>query len=127
MEKLKEKVFSSLQVEDEELQNLLKHRKDGKFDFKLIDIREIYEYSNSSIDETDLLFPTTMLHEYMDHLDELKDKYIVLYCRTGSRTSQVLNILKRMGFEKVAHLTSGIIAFSGETSKNAKLPNNIKI
>ncbi len=126
LEEVKNRVFSSNQAKDEDLQNLLKYRQDGKFDFKLIDIREIYEYSDMSIDGTDLLYPTTLFHKYIDDLNKMKESYIILYCRTGNRTGQVLGILKRMEFDKIAHLTQGIVAYSGKTSKNAKLPNNIE-
>ncbi len=125
LEEVKNRVFSSGQTSDEDLQVLLKHKAQGKFDFNLIDIREIYEYSDRSIDETDLLYPTTLLHKYIEDLEKMKDEHILLYCRTGNRTGQVLEILKRMGFKKIAHLTQGIVAYTGKTSKNAKLPPNI--
>ncbi len=126
VEELQESIFADAQVADNELQKLIKNREDGKFDFKLIDIREIYEYSDKSIDGTDLLYPTSQLHKYIDELNGYREENIILYCRTGNRTAQVLGILKRMGFEKIAHLTRGIVSYSGKTSKNAKLPKNIK-
>ncbi len=125
LKEIKSRVFSSGQASDEDLQKLLKYKEEGEFDFKLIDIREIYEYNDRSIDETDLLYPTTLLHKYIEDLEKLKDEHILLYCRTGNRTGQVLTILKRMGFDKIAHLTQGIVTYSGKTSKNAKLPKNI--
>ena len=125
LEEVKQRVFSSSEASDEELQILLKHREKGEFDFKLIDIREVYEYISNSIDDTDLLYATTLFHKYIDELEKIKDEYIVLYCRTGNRTAQVLSILKRMGFSKIAHLSRGIDQYSGKMSKNAKLPKNI--
>ncbi len=125
LEKIKERVFSSGEAKDEDLRALLKYKEEGKFDFQLIDIREIYEYSDKSIDKTDLLYPTTLLHKYIENLENIKDKHILIYCRTGNRTAQVLMILKRMGFDKIAHLSEGIVAYTGKTSKNAKLPKNI--
>ncbi|MFK5881874.1 MAG: rhodanese-like domain-containing protein [Sulfurospirillum sp.] len=126
LEEIKKRVFSSAQVKDEDLQELLRYKEEGKFDFKLIDIREIYEYSDRSIDKTDLLYPTTLLHRHIEDLEKIKDEHIILYCRTGNRTEQVLMILKRMGFDKIAHLSEGIIAYSGKTGKNTKLPKNIE-
>lgn len=126
LDEIKKRVFTSGEAKDEDLQELLRYKEDGKFDFKLVDIREIYEYSDKSIESTDLLYPTTLLHKYIEDLEKIKDEHILLYCRTGNRTGQVLTILKRMGFTKVAHLSKGIIAYSGKTSKNAKLPTNIQ-
>jgi len=125
LKELVKKVFETSLAYEEDLQRLLELREEKKFDFKLIDIREIYEYNDVSIDGTDLLYPTTLFHKYIDELNEIKDEHIVLYCRTSSRTGQVLGILKRMGYEHVAHLNTGIISYSGKTSRNAKLPKNI--
>ena len=122
LQEIKKRIFSTGQVESDDLEKLLNYRKEAKIDFKLIDIREIYEYSDNSIDGTDLLYPTTMFHKYIDELNAIKDDNIILYCRTGNRTGQILEILKRMGFKNIAHLTLGIISYSGKTSKNAKLP-----
>ncbi|MCF6172865.1 MAG: rhodanese-like domain-containing protein [Campylobacteraceae bacterium] len=119
-------IFIEGQISNEEMMELLDKRASGELSFKLIDIREIYEYSDESIDGTDLLYPTTMFHKYIDELNESRDGNIILYCRTGNRTAQILGILKRMGFEKVAHLSRGIVDFSGKKSKNAQLPKNIK-
>jgi len=125
LKELIKRVFETSQTGDEDLQRLLEFREEKKFDFKLIDIREIFEYNDRSIDGTDLLYPTTLFNKYIDELNDVKDEYIVLYCRTGSRTGQVLEILKRMGYKKLAHLSMGIMLYSGKTSKNAKLPKNI--
>jgi len=122
LQEIKERVFSSGQMQSNDLERLLNYRQEDKIDFKLIDIREIYEYSDQSIDGTDLLYPTTLFHKYIDDLNAIKDENIILYCRTGSRTGQVLGILKTMGFINIAHLSSGIMSFYGKTSKNAKLP-----
>jgi len=122
LQEIRERVFSSGQMRSDDLEKLLNYRQEGKIDFKLIDIREIYEYSDQSIDGTDLLYPTTMFHKYIDDLNVIKDENIILYCRTGNRTGQVLGILKTMGFVNIAHLTLGIMSYHGKTSKNAKLP-----
>ncbi len=119
------KDISSLksEVSDNELKKFLTCRENGEIDFKLIDIREMFEYSDLSIDGTDLLLPTSTIHTKMDELQKLKDSFIILYCRTGNRTGHMLGILQRMGFQKIAHLSDGIVQFSGKTSKNAPLPN----
>ena len=111
------------EIGDLELKNLLTCRDNNEVDFKLIDIRELMEYSQLSIQDTDLLLPTSTIHMHMDKLEKLKDSFIILYCRTGNRTGQMLHILKRMGFTKIAHLSDGIVQFSGETLRNAPLPN----
>ena len=110
------------EISDFQLKKLLECRENGKVDFTLIDIREMFEYSDLSIKNTDMLLPTSTIHMYMNKLEQLKDSFIVLYCRTGNRTGQMVHILKRMGFKKIAHLSDGIVQFSGEKLRNAPLP-----
>ena len=108
-----------------ELEFLLQAREQGDISFLLVDIRELYEYSDLSIKGTDLLLPTSRLHLYGDTIEVLKKTPFVLYCRTGNRTSHVLRIMERMGFTQAAHLGEGIVTYRGETLRNASLPNDI--
>jgi len=126
MMKFMQHVTQSSDLTSAELELLLDSRAKHKIDFTLIDIREIFEYTSVSIKGTDLLLPTSNIHVCMDQLNALKGHFLVLYCRTGNRTFQMLNILKRMGFNNIAHLTRGIVEFGGEKLKNAPLPKNIK-
>jgi len=118
-----ESIYQNGQISDWQLQSLLTCRDEGKVDFLLVDIREIYEYSELSIKGNDLLYPTSTLHLHIEKLEKVKDKFIILYCRRGNRTLQVLQALNRMEFKKVAHLSEGIITYTGEMLKNAELPN----
>lgn len=120
-----EEIVRSGQVSDTQLQSMLTCKKNYEFDFTLVDIREIFEYSDASIVGCDMLLPTSTIHQHMDKLENIKETFIVLYCRTGNRTDQMLFILKRMGFKKIAHLSEGIVDYSGEIAKNAPLPNEI--
>ncbi len=117
------KCLKTLEVSDSELQTLLTCKEKGLIDFLLVDIRELFEYSERSIDGTDLLLPTSTIHQQMNILEKNRDNFILLYCRTGNRTSFMLSILQKMGFEKIAHLSEGIVGYSGSISKNASIPN----
>ncbi|MBE0490861.1 MAG: rhodanese-like domain-containing protein [Sulfurospirillum sp.] len=123
-EKLLEQCSHNMQVSDEALQKFLTCRSKGLLDFVLIDIREIFEYTQASIVGADLLMPTSNFGKYMQKLEEYKDKCVLIYCRTGSRTSYVLELLKKMGFKKIGHLSQGIVGYSGKIVQNAPLPNN---
>ena len=48
------------EVSAEELQTLLSLRQKKRVDFVLVDIREVYEYTESSISGTDLLLPMSL-------------------------------------------------------------------
>jgi rhodanese-related sulfurtransferase len=120
-----EKMLSTKEMSGEMLETLLEARKNGEIDFHLVDIREVFEYNQSSIVGTDLLIPTSMIQAHLDKLEAIKDEPIVLYCRTGNRTGQVMYALDNMGYPKVVHLSHGIIAYHGETVSGAELPNEL--
>jgi len=96
----------------QDLQELLKARDEGKINFKLIDIREPFEYEEAHIVGTDELLPTSRFQEWAkDLLDREED--IIIYCRTGNRTGQVQAILKQYG-KTIPHLAYGIMSYDGE-------------
>ena len=115
-------VTKSCEVSGEELHVMLSLRAQKRLDFVLIDIREMYEYSESSIKGTDMLMPTSTIHQHMDELKKLANKLLIFYCHVGGRTTQMIFILRRMGFSNIAQLSGGIDAFHGDKLKNAPLP-----
>ena len=125
MIQLVQNVSKSHEISAEELQFLLACRAKGKAEFLLIDIREITEYSALCIKGTDVLLPTSTIHLAMDELTKRKNSLIILYCYSSKRNKQMVHILKRMGFTKIAHLDGGIMEYRGEKLKNAPLPPNI--
>jgi rhodanese-related sulfurtransferase len=49
--------------------------------------------------------------EIVDRADELdKDTPVLCVCRSGSRSAQVANYLKSLGYETVANLDGGVKA-----------------
>lgn len=123
-EEIKE-IVKTTQLSAQSLESLLKARNEKKIDFKLVDIREEYEYTDNSIAGTDLLIPTSLIGNHINIFEDLKDENVILYCRTGSRTSQVLHALRNMGLKNVTHLSRGIMSFYGETKHGAELPNKL--
>ncbi len=117
-----EKMLQNQEMSSQELQTLLKAREEGKIDFVLMDVREVFEFTDRSIKGTDILLPTSEMNQKLHVFDELKEKPVVLYCRTGSRTGQVMYILRNMGYTNIVHLSNGIMGYFGETEHNAPLP-----
>lgn len=118
-----EKMLQNQEMSSAELQTLLKAREEGEIDFVLMDVREVYEYVDRSIKGADILLPTTQMNNKLNVFEELKEKPVVLYCRTGSRTGQVMYALRNMGYNNIVHLSPGIMGYFGETEHNAPLPN----
>ncbi len=118
-----EKMLQNEQMSSGELETLLKARDEGKIDFVLMDVREVFEFTDRSIKGADILLPTSMMNNKLHVFEELRDKPVVLYCRTGSRTGQVMYALRNMGYTNIVHLSPGIMGYFGETVHNADIPN----
>jgi rhodanese-related sulfurtransferase len=80
----------------------------------LVDVREPDEYEESHIAGS-LLVPLSEVSERS--LEWSKDQEIILYCRSGSRSSHAMQWLKQQGFLNVKNLDGGIINWV-----HAKLP-----
>jgi rhodanese-related sulfurtransferase len=120
-----QEMLSNKQLSSDALIALLEAREKGDIDFTLIDVREVFEYTSASIEGTDLLLPTSMIQNHLDKLEALKEEPVVIYCRTGNRTGQVMMALERMGHDKIVHLSRGIISYGGKTLHNAPIPNEL--
>ncbi len=112
-----ELLLNKEQLDGDELEALLEARKLKMVNFELIDVREPMEYEMAHIKGTDELLPTTKFYEWIEDLLKRKDKRVILYCHTGSRSYQVQQILKQQGNDNIGNLTYGIISFHGEIEK----------
>jgi len=91
----------------------LRQRIDTGEPLQLIDIREPFEWNIANLGEHGArLVSMGDLPDAMDNLD--RDQDIVLYCRTGSRSQQALDYMRANGFERIAHLRGGIVAWANE-------------
>lgn len=89
----------------------LKAKMDENEDFQLIDVREISENEYCSINGS-VLIPMGELLERIDEID--RDKEVIVHCKSGGRSGSVVNALMSRGFENVANLKGGILAWSSE-------------
>jgi sulfur-carrier protein adenylyltransferase/sulfurtransferase len=84
---------------------------------RLIDVREPHEVAISSIPGEEL-FPLGQLAARLSELDSAQE--IVLFCKTGTRSTRALEFLVSAGFRKVRNLRGGINAWAREV--DPKLP-----
>ena len=76
-------------------------------DVVLIDIRTVEEYNSGKIaGATNLDFYSSFFRADLDLLD--KNKTYLIYCRSSSRSSYAINIMKDLGFSEVYELRGGI-------------------
>lgn len=88
----------------------LKEMQDNHEDILLIDVREPNEYEIVSIPGAVLIPKNEFLMG--NALEKLpQDKKIVLHCKTGVRSAEVLAVLKSAGFANSVHLGGGVIGW----------------
>ena len=93
-----------------QLDEMLKARERGEKDFILIDVREPGEYEIVNIPGAVLIPKNEFLMG--DALSSLpQDKQIVLHCKAGSRSAEVLAAVKGAGFKDAIHVGGGVLAW----------------
>jgi adenylyltransferase/sulfurtransferase len=93
-----------------QLAEMLKARERGEKDFVLIDVREPNEYDIVSIPGSVLIPKDKFLMG--DALADLpSDKQIILHCKVGGRSAEVLAAVKGAGFKDAIHVGGGVLAW----------------
>jgi len=88
----------------------VKKRMDAGEDLHLVDVREPFE--NADFNIGGILLPLGQIQAMQtDDIDDLKDKEVILYCRSGNRSGQAAMFLEMMGFENTKNLVGGILAW----------------
>ena len=93
-----------------DLKQKLERRERGEEDFILIDVREPAEYEIVAIPGS-VLIPK---NEFLlgDALSTLpQDKPVVLHCKVGGRSAEVLAVVKAAGFSDAVHVGGGVLAW----------------
>lgn len=89
----------------------LKKLKDTGADFQLIDVREPHEFEICNLDGE--LIPMSEIPYNVDKI--AKDKQVVIHCRSGKRSGDMLLWLeKNHGFTNLYNLRGGILAWAKE-------------
>ncbi len=93
-----------------QLKEMLDARERGEKDFVLIDVREPGEYEIVSIPGA-ILIPKNefLMGNALESLPQ--DKQIVLHCKVGGRSAEVLAVVKDAGFKDAIHVGGGIVAW----------------
>jgi len=85
-------------------------------DAVVLDVREDNEYQEGHILES-VHIPLAKLGERMDELENLRQKPIIVSCRSGHRSASACARLRKSGFENIYNLKGGVMAW-----QNAGLP-----
>lgn len=74
----------------------------------LLDIRELEE--NADFNIGGIVMPLEKIQNMdFDEIEDWKDEEVILYCRTGNRSSQACLFLEMTGFTNVKNLAGGMV------------------
>jgi rhodanese-related sulfurtransferase len=88
-------------------------------DVVFLDVREPGETADGKITKA-VQIPVGSVKERIAELEKYKSKPVVVYCKTGARSSIACNALTKQGFSDVYSLTGGIMAWQEEHLPIAK-------
>lgn len=87
-------------------------------DFQLIDVREPLEHDIANISYA-VLIP---LAEVPDRLTEIaRDKQVIIHCKSGGRSGNIVRWLMGRGFDNVYSLAGGITAYAQQIDTSLTL------
>jgi rhodanese-related sulfurtransferase len=88
----------------------LKQKLDRGEEVNLVDVREPHEYEEANIGGR--LVPLGKVQTMqVDELEDLKDKEVIVYCRSGRRSMMACQMLDQVGFKDTYNLEGGILAW----------------
>ena len=88
----------------------LKRRVDAGEKLNIVDVREPHE--NADFNIGGVLIPLGNIQTMqIDEIEDLKDKEVICYCRSGNRSGQACMFLDAMGFKKTRNLVGGMLAW----------------
>ena len=80
-------------------------------DFVIIDVRTSEEFAEGHIEEAiNIDFRSENFRDEINKLD--KDKTYLVYCRSGRRSADALDIMKELNFTKIYHMYGGILEWT---------------
>ena len=94
----------------------VKRRMDAGEKLNLVDVREPNE--NAEFNIGGILLPLGKVQTMqVDDIEDLKDKEVICYCRSGNRSGQACMFLEMAGFTNVKNLTGGMLAWREKFDK----------
>jgi rhodanese-related sulfurtransferase len=99
-------------ITPEEAYILIQENKDN-LNFVILDVRTPEEFLGENIENVvNLDYYSDTFRNDLDKLD--KNKTYLIYCRSGRRSENALNIMKELDFREVYNMLGGIIEWKSE-------------
>ena len=83
--------------------------------YQFIDVRTDSEYESGHILNS-IHIPLHQIQDRLSEIDSLKNKNIIVYCRSGARSSKATKILIESNFN-VLNLRGGVLSWEGDLTK----------
>jgi len=96
-------------IEDVNLEEAFALMEDNRSNqnFVIIDVRTPEEYASGHIEKAiNLDFYSETFKDELDQLD--RDKVYLIYCRSGNRSGQALDMMAELGFSEVYNMLGGM-------------------
>lgn len=88
----------------------LKQKIDSGEKINLIDCREPHEYAEFNLGGK--LVPVGKIQTMqVEDLEDLKDEELIVYCRSGNRSTMACMVLDQMGFKNTVNVAGGVLAW----------------
>ena len=85
----------------------------GDSEFAILDIRTPGEFQSGHLAKSiPIDFYSQTFADQLNRLD--KTKTYLVYCRTGNRSTKSLELFKKLKFQKIYHMASGISAWKSK-------------
>ena len=91
----------------------LKSKLDAGESLHLVDVREPAEHDEFNIGGMLLPLGNIRMGD-IDAIENLKEKEVYLYCRSGNRSGQAALMLESMGFSNVTNVVGGMLAWQDQ-------------
>ena len=88
-------------------------------DAVILDVRETKEFNDGHLKDA-MHIPLSEFKSRISELDKYKNKPVIAYCRSGSRSFSACKTLKKAGFETVSNLQGGIMAWESQNMPVSK-------
>ncbi len=76
----------------------------------LIDVRERHEWDESHLEDATLVPQLTLADRIAEVVPD-RSQRVLLYCRVGNRSARAADLLQELGYENVASVAGGIVAW----------------
>ncbi|MDM0625881.1 rhodanese-like domain-containing protein [Clostridium perfringens] len=82
----------------------------------ILDVRNEDEFAEGHLKNA-IQIPVKELKENLSDIAKFKDELVLVYCRSGKRSAEAVDILKENGFKNLVHMKDGISKWDGEVEK----------